>query len=292
MIKSMTGYGVSVFESDEVLIQVEVKSLNSKFMDLSLKLPKLFSDKELEVRNLIADILERGKVSVSLDYIQKGKADIPVSINEELFEAYYFKYKGMAEKVGASDIDLFKLALQSPNVSTYVGETGETSYDWDKVKEVIRTAAQNCNQFREDEGNVLQGKLGEYIDNIALNLHEITKVEGDRAAKIKHRIKNNFAELIAENGFDENRYEQELIYYLEKLDINEEIVRLSTHLDYFQKTLDAHESQGKKLGFISQEIGREINTIGSKANDASLQRYVVAMKDELEKIKEQSLNVL
>ncbi|WP_439474908.1 YicC/YloC family endoribonuclease [Algoriphagus formosus] len=294
MIKSMTGFGRAGMEDDSRTIQAEVKTLNSKFLDLSLKLPRQFSEKEHEVRNLVQGILERGKVNLALDFIPKKSNQIPVTINEELFQAYFEKYQNLANSVVAEKSELFKLALQSPSVIVNMApdEASEAEEEWELIQKVIIEALQKCDQFRKDEGESLFEKLKENIQVIESALQQVKAIEGQRKDRIKNRIRSNFQDWIEENDFDQNRFEQELIYYFEKLDITEELVRLETHLNYFIKVLNEETQQGKKLGFISQEIGREINTIGSKANDAGMQKWVILMKDELEKIKEQTLNVL
>lgn len=288
----MTGYGSASYENDDLLISVEVKTLNSKFLDLTIRSPRQISDKELEIRNIISKVLDRGKVNLSVEFLDKTGHDLPIQINEELFEAYILKYQNLALKVGTEVNDLFKLALQSANVVSNVVEKKSDTGNWDLIKKVIEEALENCNDFRQDEGNTLMKKFTENIGVIRTGLEEIIQLDPIRKNRIRDRISNNFKDWVEENEFDKNRFEQELIYYFEKIDITEEIVRLGTHLDYFQKNLEEGSAQGKKLGFISQEIGREINTIGSKANDANMQQHVVAMKDELEKIKEQSLNIL
>lgn len=292
MIKSMTGFGVAGFENEQMIIQVEVRSLNSKFLDLSLRSPRQFSDKEPEVRNIVLSILDRGKVSVSIDFIPKGNQNLPVTINQDLFKTYYQEFKSLAEQVGEKSDDLFKLALQAPNVINTVPMDREENEDWEQVKLVLEEALRKCDGFRKDEGASLFSKLEENIQVIRSAFQRIKQEEPGRKEKIQQRIRNHFAQWMDENSFDSNRFEQELIYYFEKIDITEELVRLETHLDYFLKSMKEESGQGKKLGFISQEIGREINTIGSKANDAEIQKHVILMKDELEKIKEQSLNVL
>jgi uncharacterized protein (TIGR00255 family) len=292
MIKSMTGYGVAGFENDRMTIHVEVRSLNSKFLDLSLRSPRQFSDKEPEIRAMVQQVLDRGKVGLSIEFISKEGQDLPVSINEELFQTYYDQFSKLASLVNESPTDLFKLALQAPNVITNVSADKEDTDAWDQVKKVISIALDKCERFRNDEGEVLGQKLHENIQIIREGLESVKILDPIRKDRIKSRIKGHFQQWLEENSFDANRFEQELIYYFEKIDITEELVRLETHLNYFLKTIDIETSQGKKLGFISQEIGREINTIGSKANDAEIQKHVIRMKDELEKIKEQSLNVL
>lgn len=292
MIKSMTGYGVAGFENDRMTIHVEVRSLNSKFLDLSLRSPRQFSDKEPDIRSMVQQVLDRGKVSLSIEFVSKEGQDLPVSINEELFQTYYQQFNKLSELVGEKPADLFKLALQAPNVITSVSGDKEDVDAWDQVKKVISTALDKCEKFRNDEGEVLGQKLNENIQIIREGLESIKILDPIRKDRIKNRIKGHFQQWLEENSFDANRFEQEMIYYFEKIDITEELVRLETHLNYFLKTIDIESAQGKKLGFISQEIGREINTIGSKANDAEIQKHVIRMKDELEKIKEQSLNVL
>ena len=292
MIKSMTGFGVAGFENEHMVIQVEVRSLNSKFLDLSIRSPRQFSDKEPEIRTIVQSILDRGKVSLSIDFIPKGNQNLPVTINQELFKTYYQEFKNLAAQVGEQANDLFKLALQAPNVINTVPMDREENEDWEQVKLVIEEALKRCDGFRKDEGGSLFSKLKENIQVIRSVFQQIKQEDPGRKEKIQQRIRNHFAQWMDENSFDANRFEQELIYYFEKIDITEELVRLETHLDYFLKSMKEESGQGKKLGFISQEIGREINTIGSKANDAEIQKHVILMKDELEKIKEQSLNVL
>lgn len=292
MIKSMTGFGVAGFENEQMMIQIEVRSLNSKFLDLSIRSPRQFSDKEPEIRNIVQAILDRGKVSVSIEFVAKGVQNLPVTINQELFKTYYEEFKNLAESVGEKPDDLFKLALQAPNVIISIPMEREENADWEQVKRVLEEALRKCDGFRKDEGGSLYAKLEENIQIIRSAFQRVKQEEPGRKEKIQQRIKNHFSQWMDENSFDANRFEQELIYYFEKIDVTEELVRLETHLDYFLKSMKEEIGQGKKLGFISQEIGREINTIGSKANDAEIQKHVILMKDELEKIKEQSLNVL
>lgn len=293
MVKSMTGYGLASVENEVFIISVEVKTLNSKFLDLSIRSPKQFSDKEHEIRNIVSKILDRGKVNLTIEFTNKAGAEIPIVINEELFQSYFTKYRQLAQHVGSEESeDLFKLVLQSPGVISNQVEKTSDSEEWEAVKPVIQEALLKCDQFRIDEGNVLESKFLENIAVIREGLSQIKISDPIRKERIRLRIRSNFKDWLEENDFDKNRFEQELIYYFEKIDITEEIVRLETHLNYFEKNLKEDNNQGKKLGFISQEIGREINTIGSKANDAEIQQFVVVMKDELEKIKEQTLNIL
>lgn len=292
MIKSMTGFGQATLNKDEVNLVVEAKSLNSKFFDLTLRLPRLFSEKELEVRNMIADKLERGKISLTVEMQQTGKAEIRQQYNEELFVAYYAELKKLADKTMASYEGLFELALNSPDVITGGGKEELNPALWESLQKLIVDALSKCDQFRITEGKALEGKLAEYIKAIDTGLKRTEELDPQRIERIRTRIKGNLVEFLGTEGIDMNRLEQELIFYIEKLDIHEERVRLSTHLNYFLKLLAEPQSNGKKLGFLAQEIGREINTIGSKANDAEMQRSVVMMKEELEKVKEQLGNVL
>ena len=288
----MTGFGQCLYDDGQVQICVELRTLNSKFLDLNLRLPKLFSDRELEVRNLISEKLERGKVSLSIDYQQYGDAQVKQSYNENLFAAYYQQLKKLADKVSASHEPLFQLALAAPDVIENKLKEESNDETWKKVKECILTAVQKCEAFRVAEGKTLGHMLKECCGLISLGLNKINDLDPVRVTRIREKLRDNVVAFFGEEGFDTNRLEQEIIYYIEKLDINEEKVRLGTHLNYFIEVLNESTSNGKKLSFISQEIGREINTIGSKANDAEIQKVVVSMKEELEKIKEQINNVL
>ncbi len=292
MIKSMTGYGQVAFSFGDGTLSIEVKSLNSKFLDLSLRLPKKYSEKELELRNLIAEKLERGKVSLSIEYQSGIKQEVRHQYNEELFVSYFNELKKLADKVGAGQDALFQMALNSPDVVQANGKEELDPAEWEQVRTMLNEAIDKCDHFRNEEGKSLEDKLKSYIENIRHGLIEVEKIDPKRIEKIRSRIKGNITDFFGSEGFDANRLEQEIIFYIEKLDIHEERVRLKTHLDYFIKGMGEKQSSGKKLGFISQEIGREINTIGSKANDAEMQKHVVMMKEELEKIKEQLSNVL
>lgn len=291
MIKSMTGFGQVQHDDGKLQINVEVKSLNSKFLDLGLRLPKVFSEKEIDVRNLISEKLERGKISISIEYQRHGQLEIKQTYNEELFLTYYTQLKRLADKAMAPYENLFEIALNSPDVIQ--GKQDEFAEDdWSGVKKLIIQAIGSCDEFRKAEGKVLESKLSEYINSIRGALIKVEELDPKRVERIRQRLKGNVVAFLGEEGYDTNRLEQEIIFYIEKLDIHEERVRLKTHLDYFLQILNESQSGGKKLGFISQEIGREINTIGSKANDAEIQKHVVLMKEELEKIKEQLNNVL
>lgn len=292
MIKSMTGFGLAAFEDQNYSIQIELKTLNSKFLDLSFRSPKQFSDKETEVKNLLSAALERGKVMISIEFVSKLEDELPIVIQEELFQRYFQKYAEMAASVEINTPELFKLALQSPNVVLSNSDKTGSTEAWEKVKEVLVQALEECDLSRIREGAVLMEKFSESLDLIQRSLDSIKKLVPVRKERLKNKIKNNFSDWVKEQDFDANRFEQELIYYFEKLDISEEIVRLEAHLKLFSQVLNSNRSEGKKMGFVSQELGREINTIGSKANDATIQHQVINMKDELEKIKEQALNIL
>lgn len=290
MLLSMTGFGAAEASTQSHQIKVEIRSLNSKFLDVNLRLPRELSEKELEIRNLIGKHLVRGKVNFTIDLVSLDLLEPTVKINEVLFKSYYEKFIDLATQMGANTQDVYKLALQSPDVITN-NENSEIA-DWEGIKKVIVRALDDCNNFRKQEGTTLQEKLDGYIALIKEALIEVTSQDEERIKQIRSRIQSNLDEIKEKVQVDQNRFEQELVYYIEKIDITEEKVRLGGHLDYFLEVMKHPESQGKKLGFISQEIGREINTIGAKANDAIVQRAVVRMKDELEKIKEQSMNIL
>jgi uncharacterized protein (TIGR00255 family) len=292
MIKSMTGFGQSTSDDGLAQISSEVKTLNSKFLDLNLRLPKSFADREIEVRNLISEKLERGKVSITIEYQPYAEKEIKQSYNQSLFTAYYNELKKLADSVGSSHDRIFDIALNSPEVIQNKFSDEDTSQQWAKVKQTIQDALKKCDAFRIAEGKVLDKMLRDCIEVIRTQLVKITELDPRRVQRIRERLKGNVVTFFGEEGYDTNRLEQEIIFYIEKLDINEEKVRLKSHLDYFLEMLDEQQSNGKKLAFISQEIGREINTIGSKANDAEIQKHVVLMKEELEKIKEQLGNVL
>jgi uncharacterized protein (TIGR00255 family) len=287
----MTGFGQSTAVVDDGSIHVEVKSLNSKFLDLGLKLPSDFSDKDIDIRNRIQEQMERGKIAVIVAYERRPGGAPEARYREDAFIAHYLELKKLADRVVAPYDQLFELALRSPEVSVDP-ERRASAQTMEKLMEAVELAVKQCNDFRADEGAALGKKLTDYIDRIASGLQTVEQLDAGRVEKIRARILGRVTEFFGEEGFDKNRLEQELLFYIERLDIHEERVRLRTHLDYFMEVLRSPVSSGKKLGFITQEIGREINTIGSKANDAAMQREVVCMKEELEKIKEQLNNVL
>jgi uncharacterized protein (TIGR00255 family) len=289
MIKSMTGFGKATLELNDKKIQVEIRSLNSKSADISLRLSSGLRNYELELRNDLSKQLERGKIDLSI-YIESNKAETPVEINTELAKAYHEQLKHLAAELNEPLDKSIAQILKFPDVlKSEKKETDEN--EWQQIKICISNAIEQLNNFREVEGLSLKKDFEERLSKIETCLEEIKTLDHLRIKNVKARIKNNIEEVIGTSKMDENRFEQELIYYIEKLDINEEKVRLKTHLDYFRETCEEN-SPGRKLNFISQEIGREINTIGSKANDAQMQKLVVVMKDELEKIKEQANNVL
>lgn len=288
----MTGFGQSTFDDGQRQINVEIKSLNSKFLDLNLRFPKLFSEKEIELRNLVSEKLERGKVSISIEYQRYGDTTLKQTYNEALFAAYYGELKKLADRVVAPYDNLFQLALSSPDVIQNSQKEEGNDDEWNTIRTLLNEAMQKCDQFRKAEGDVLGKMLRDCCNTIGEELKKVEVLDPKRVQRIREKLKGNVDAFFGEEAYDTNRLEQEIIFYVEKLDINEEKVRLRTHLNYFIQILQEAQSNGKKLGFISQEIGREINTIGSKANDAEIQKHVVVMKEELEKIKEQLNNVL
>ncbi len=292
MIKSMTGYGKAHQETPGADITVEVKTLNSKFLDIGLKFPRIFGNREIEVRQLITEKLQRGKVSLMIDFKGKDELGGKPSVNQELLKAYFYLYKETAKELQASEQDLFRLAVQSPDVLQPIVQENADNDLWKAVRSVIEEALLQCDQFRVQEGNAVMNDFTTCSANIRTALEEVKKQAPVRDQHLRQKLMTQLEESFAKEIVDQNRFEQELIYYIEKLDVNEEIVRLTNHLNYFEEVLASDDVHGKKLGFISQEMGREINTIGSKANDATIQRSVISMKEELEKIKEQVLNVL
>ena len=288
----MTGYGKAVVAFGDKKINVEVKSLNSKTLDLSTRICPLYREKEIEIRQAIAKTLERGKVDFAI-WTEKNAASDATPINKELMKAYY---KQICDIVATTGIpqpeDIFATILRMPDVMTRTEIEELTDEEWARVRQCIDNALEQLLAFRRQEGAALQRKFEEKIDNIEKLLAEIEPYEKSRVEKIRQRIIDGLAS-IPEVEYDKNRLEQELIYYIEKLDISEEKQRLTNHLNYFRETMNEDEHGiGKKLGFIAQEMGREINTTGSKSNNAEMQNIVVKMKDELEKIKEQVLNAL
>ena len=291
MIQSMTGYGKAVVTYKEKKINVEVKSLNSKQLDLNTRIAPLYREKEMEMRQMVAEALIRGKVDMSV-WIEKDMAADPTPINAALVENYYQQIKAISEKTGIPvPEDWFYTLLRMPDVLTKTETEELEDAEWEAVRGAVQEALKNLVDFRIQEGAALQKKFSEKIDNIERLLGEIEPYETSRVEKIKARIIDGLQQIPGVE-YDKNRLEQELIYYIEKLDISEEKQRLTNHLKYFRDTMAEPAGQGKKLGFIAQEMGREINTTGSKSNQAEMQNIVVKMKDELEQIKEQVLNAL
>ncbi len=286
MIQSMTGFGKATLQLPTKKITVEVKSLNSKGLDLNTRMPSVYREMELGLRNEIALKLERGKIDFSI-YIEITGEQTSSKINAPIVKAYI---KQMQEVIpNADETELMKMAVRMPDaLKTERDEIDEN--DWAAIQKVIKEALDNIWNFRQDEGKSLENEFQLRIGNIRQYMNDALALDPERVQAIKDRLQTAISELKV--NVDENRFEQELIYYLEKLDITEEKVRLTNHLDYFLETIKGTEANGRKLGFITQEMGREINTMGSKSNHAQMQKLVVMMKDELEKIKEQVLNVL
>jgi uncharacterized protein (TIGR00255 family) len=291
MIKSMTGFGLASTDHENGKFSVEIKSLNSKFLELNLKLPRAFSEKELLLRNICSKDIERGKVNVSIN-IERGEENLKgATINAALLSKYYRELEAINVSLGANSSNLLQAVLSFPEVVSYAEEVVNEG-EWDLVHTTFLNALNSFNQFRITEGEVLRADLELRIKNILDFFLRVEALEPLRIPQIRARLNQFLEDNVGKLNVDQNRLEQELIYYIDKLDITEEKIRLRSHCDYFIQTLKSKDANGKKLGFISQEIGREINTMGAKANDAQIQQLVVGMKEELEKIKEQLLNVL
>ena len=286
MIQSMTGYGKAVAECSDKKLTVEIRSLNSKSLDLNTRLPFLYKEKELEIRKILSEKLQRGKVdfSIQTEITADNKTQ---QINPDIIKSYIQEFKEIAPE--STDAELLSIVMRLPDVMTFTCNSLDEE-EWNFCQKIILEAIENLQFFRTDEGKVLEQEFVQRIQIILSLLIDIEPFEKERIGILKERFVKNLEELSVE--YDENRFEQELVYYLEKLDVTEEKVRLKNHCEYFLKTLESPDSNGKKLGFITQEIGREINTLGSKSNHSEMQKIVVQMKDELEKIKEQALNIL
>ncbi|MBR4265757.1 MAG: YicC family protein [Bacteroidales bacterium] len=291
MMKSMTGYGKVTESRNGKNFEIEIRSLNGKSLDINTKIPSNFKDKDLEIRSLIASKLERGKIDFTMTCTVDSTADV-LKINEPLLEAYFKKVVSISKNLGVQPDEnmIFTALLRFPDIQKIETEVSED--EWDFIKELITKSIDQLDSFRIQEGQNLKKDFVKRIDLILSYLDRVEPLEKNRITTIRERIEQRFEELKSTVEVDKNRLEQELIYYIEKLDITEEKVRLRNHCKYFIENIDLQESTGKKLGFIAQEMGREINTLGSKANDAEIQKLVVMMKDELEKIKEQVLNIL
>jgi uncharacterized protein (TIGR00255 family) len=291
MLVSMTGFGKATVELSDKKITIEIKSLNSKQTDLNMKIPALYRERELEIRNMISTALNRGKIDCGIFY-EVTDSERSATVNKEVVKGYYNQLKSVADEIGIElKGEVMQTLMRMPD--TLKSERPElTDNEWIALREGVQKAISLLIDFRKQEGDALAEDLKQRVSNIEKYLKEALKYEGERLEKVKSRITDHLSEVEGSSMFDANRFEQEMIYYIEKYDITEEKVRLENHLKYFLNTMNNEEINGKKLGFISQEIGREINTLGSKANHADIQQLVVNMKDELEKIKEQVLNVL
>lgn len=291
MLKSMTGYGKAVTDFCNKKITIEIKSLNSKQLESSFKLPYLYKEKELELRNRLLEVLQRGKVDLSLSIDQSDEEQV-AKINVAVVKNYYSQISSLKEELGLTEKnDILPIILKLPDsLKTEKQELNQE--EWNTIQAIFKTALEELDSFRIQEGAALKKDLTKRVTLIEENLNAITPFEQQRIENIKRRLNQNLKEFFSNETIDQNRFEQELIYFLEKLDITEEKVRLRNHIKYFRETIEEEGGVGKKLGFIAQEMGREINTIGSKANDSDMQKLVVKMKDELEKIKEQLMNVL
>jgi len=285
MIYSMTGYGKSVLQLPTKKITVELKSLNSKNLDLNARMPSIYREKELVIRKILADKLVRGKVDFSI-YVDATAEDTSTQINTPVVKQYITQLK---QVVHGDDMDLLKMAVRFPDALNTVREEIDEN-EWKTIEAEVHHAIQDLNNHRLHEGEVLEADFKKRIVSIGNLLEKVIAIDPERVEGVRERLLKGVQEL--REKYDENRFEQELVYYIEKFDITEEKVRLKNHLNYFNESINSEDSNGKKLGFISQEMGREINTIGSKSNYAPMQQLVVQMKDELEKIKEQLLNVL
>ena len=285
MIQSMTGFGKSITQLPSKKVTVEIKSLNSKNLDVNARIPSQYREKELQLRNTISKSLTRGKVDFSL-FVEVTGEETTASVNRGVVKNYMQQLKSI---VDGDEIELLKMAVRMPDAVTTEREEIDES-EFKAIEAAVLEALEEINQFRTDEGEALEKDLKLRVSNIEALLQEVLRIDPERVEAVKERLRKGVADL--KENVDENRFEQELVYYIEKFDITEEKVRLENHLAYFNESINSQDSNGRKLGFISQEMGREINTIGSKSNYAPMQQLVVQMKDELEKIKEQLLNVL
>ncbi|MBP6977417.1 MAG: YicC family protein [Lentimicrobiaceae bacterium] len=291
MIKSMTGYGKEDVETGGGIVHVEVRTLNSKQSDISLKTPGRFREKDLEIRSLLADRLERGKIDLNLG-IENGTGENHFTLNRNAAIRYWNEMRGLASEIREEDFNSYlPLLIRLPDVFTPNKEEINPE-EWEKIRLAIIKAIDRVDQFRIQEGHILQLDMEQRIRMILGYLGQVDSFESGRILSIKDRLQKNLSEIIDQTRIDTNRFEQELLYYLDRIDISEEKVRLKKHCDYFLQTMTEEDHNGKKLTFITQEIGREINTLGAKANEVNIQKLVVQMKDELEKVKEQLSNVL
>jgi uncharacterized protein (TIGR00255 family) len=286
----MTGYGLASTEYLQKKITVEIRSLNSKFLELNVKMPRNYSEKESTIRNEATKAIERGKANVNIIIEQTTQVESSL-LNKDKFNSYYKQLDQLATELGVEKTNLFQQTLSIQDIWS-VQEQSADEVEWKAIYNTFTQAIQNFNQFRADEGATLAADLKKRVELILEAIPEVEKFESNRVPAIKDKLESILKDAVGAENVDKNRLEQELIYFIEKYDITEEKIRLKSHCDYFFLVMKEKEANGKKLGFITQEIGREINTMGSKANDASIQKIVVGMKDELEKVKEQLLNII
>lgn len=290
MIKSMTGFGRQTYQYNDKIISIELRTLNSKLFDLNLKTPAFIRERDTEIRNILSSQLERGKIELYIT--QESSLANALNINKTLFESYYYELKSMSDSLkNSTETDIFSLVLRMPDIFSKE-QNAMDEEDWKMFEKNLFLACSQVNEFRQTEGDVLKDKLMENITQIGNLLTQVTPFEEQRIKSVRDRLSKHVEKFLSDAQIDKNRFEQEIIFYLEKLDITEEKVRLKKHLDFFVESINESKSNGKKLGFMTQEIGREINTLGSKANDFEIQQLVVKMKDELEQIKEQLGNIL
>jgi uncharacterized protein (TIGR00255 family) len=290
MLRSMTGYGVAEKHTEEYTVKVEIRSLNGKYLDLNLRMPRFLMPKEIEIRNFFGKQMERGSATVTINVTKHKVNENDIQINDALATQYFSKLKKLSESLGAPQHDIFRIVTTMQDVIYQDDEQTDDAL-FDLVWEVGKQAFNEYDAFRLREGSEVQEHLLLYCKTIAECIAPIEKLEPERIENTKERLRKNLSQLVDDDNFDKNRFEQELIYYLEKFDIQEEKSRLSAHCNHFIEALSSNP-KGKTLNFIAQEMGREINTLGSKANHAGIQKLVIVMKEELEKIKEQTLNIL
>lgn len=291
MLLSMTGYGRAKLPYREKVISVEIRSLNSKYTDLRIKYPQNYREKEVELRKMVSNYAQRGKIDITIE-VKSEQGDEAFGLNKPLFRRYYQELDGMASELGLPKGDMLQAILRIPNVISSDGDQMDEE-EWKTLVNTMNEALKNFGQYREDEGQAMETDLRSRIANILELLGQLDPHESERVTRLRQRLNQNLEEYLGKDKIDENRFEQEILFYLEKIDITEEKVRLDQHCKYFLQQLDKKvSSKGRKLNFISQEMGREINTMGAKAYSANIQRLVVGMKDELEKIKEQVANSL
>lgn len=290
MIRSMTGFGNAVAEFGSKTISVDIRSLNSKFFDLTLRVPSAYREKDMEMRTMLSRELERGKVEVYIN-IDSSEPQRKSRINKDIVRQYHTELKALNEELGIDTDDYLGTILRLPDALN-MEEAHFDEEEWRQINETLQSAMKAFNAFRDKEGKFMEKDLRERIDAIEENLKKIEPLEEGRIENIRKRLADQLKESAAKDAVDKNRFEQEVLYYLEKMDVTEEKVRLRSHCLYFLDTMKEPQSNGKKIGFITQEMGREINTLGAKANDAVIQKFVVQMKDELEKIKELMMNIL